>query len=127
MSQLFGMNFFNLNNAQAANQSNKTPEVSRNEGKKNIIGNPKLTDAAASYYDDLRAKYGDAEFVLVSDDRIEGAKELASNIASDKSMIVIISESEVEKMATDEATRNKNEKLIADAQTQMPALKEQAS
>ena len=121
MSQLFGMNFFNLNNTQAANKTNETTKI---ETKKNTIGNPKLSENAASYYEELKAKYGDAEFVLVSDDRIEGAKEMASNMNSDKSMIVLISESELEQMATDEATRNKNEKLIADAQAQMPDIME---
>lgn len=121
MSQLFGMNFFNLNNTQAANKTNETTKI---ETKKNTIGNPKLSENAASYYEELKAKYGDAEFVLVSDDRIAGAKETASNMNSDKSMIVLISESELEQMATDEATRNKNEKLIADAQAQMPDIME---
>ena len=122
MSQLFGMNFFNLQQTQV--QNNKSNEVNKIEGKKNTIGNPKLSEAATSYYEELKAKYGDAEFVLVSDDQIAGAKEMASNINSDKSMIVLISESEVEQMATDEATRNKNEQLIADAQAQMPTLME---
>ena len=62
------------------------------------------------------------EFVIVSDDQIENAKAQASNIASDKSLIVMISESELEEMATNEETRTKNEKLIEDARTQMPEM-----
>ena len=40
-------------------------------------------------------------------------------------MIVLISEDEVEQMATDESVRNKNEQLITDAKAQMPDLIEQ--
>ena len=64
------------------------------------------------------------EFVLVADDQIETAKAQASNIASNKSMVVLISESELEEMTTNKETRAKNEKLIEDARTQMPEMLE---
>lgn len=121
MSQLFGMDFLNLNNR--INQVNKNTE--KVENTKNTIGKPELSEAASSYYEDLKAKYGDAEFVLIDDEHAANAKEYASNINTDKSMIVLISESEVEAMASDEATRTKNEQLISDGLAQMPSLKEQ--
>ena len=121
MSQLFGMD--NILSSLSGKYDNK---VNKETGKvvngKNSIGNPKLTDAASKYYEELKAKYNDMEFVIVSDDQIENAKAQASNIASDKSLIVMISESELEEMATNEETRTKNEKLIEDARTQMPEM-----
>lgn len=121
MSQLFGMDFFNLNNR--VNQVNKNTD--KVENTRNTIGKPELSETASSYYEDLKAKYGNAEFVLIDDAHAANAKEYASNINTDKDMIVLISESELEAMATDEATRTKNEKLISDGLAQMPSLKEQ--
>lgn len=121
MSQLFGMD--NILSTLAGKYDNKVnKETAKAVNGKNSIGNPKLTDAASKYYEELKSKYGDMEFVLVADDQIETAKAQASNIASDKSMIVLISESELEEMATNKETRAKNEKLIEDARTQMPEI-----
>ena len=121
MSQLFGMdNILSSLTGKYDNKANK--ETSKVANGKNSIGNPKLTDAASKYYEELKAKYNDMEFVIVSDDQIENAKTQASNIASDKSLIVMISESELEEMATNEETRSKNEKIIEDAKAQMPDI-----
>lgn len=123
MSQLFGMdNMFSSLSGKYDNKVNK--ETAKVANGKNSIGNPKLTDAASKYYEELKAKYGDMEFVLVADDQMETAKTQASNIASDKSMIVLISESELEEMTVNEETRSKNEKLIEDAKSQMPEMLE---
>lgn len=124
MSQLFGMdNILSSLSGKYDNKVNK--ETAKVVNGKNSIGNPKLTDTASKYYEELKAKYNDMEFVIVSDDQIETAKAQASNIASDKSMIVLISESELEEMATNQETRAKNEKLIEDAKTQMPDMLKQ--
>lgn len=123
MSQLFGMdNILSSLSGKYDNKVNK--ETAKVVNGKNRIGNPKLSDAASKYYEELKAKYGDMDFILVADDQIETAKEQASNIKSDKSMLVLISASELEEMATNEETRAKNEKLIEDAKAQMPAILE---
>lgn len=123
MSQLFGMdNIFSSLSGKYDNKVNK--ETAKVANGKTSIGNPKLTDAASKYYEELKAKYGDMEFVLVADDQMETAKTQASNIASDKSMIVLISESELEEMTINEETRTQNEKLIEDAKSQMPEMLE---
>ena len=99
MSQLFGMdNILSSLNGKYDNNVNK--ETAKIANGKNSIGNPKLSDTASKYYEELKAKYGDMEFVLVADDQMETAKEQSANIASDKSMLVLISESELEEMAT---------------------------
>lgn len=121
MSQLFGMD--NILSSLSGKYDNKVNnETAKVVNGKNSIGNPKLSDTASKYYEELKAKYGDMEFVLVSDDQMETAKTQASNIASDKSMIVMISESELEEMASNEETRTKNEKIIEDAKAQMPDM-----
>ena len=123
MSQLFGMdNILSSLSGKYDNKANK--ETAKVVNGKNSIGNPKLSDAASKYYEELKAKYGDMDFILVADDQIETAKEQASNIKSDKSMLVLISASELEEMATNEETRAKNEKLIEDAKAQMPGMLE---
>lgn len=124
MSQLFGMdNILSSLSGKYDNKVNK--ETAKVVNGKNSIGNPKLSDAASKYYEELKAKYGDMDFILVADDQIETAKEQASNIKSDKSMLVLISASELEEMATNEETRAKNEKLIEDAKAQMPGMLEE--
>lgn len=126
MSQLFGMdniisslqgNYNKVNNETAANTKAANTQ--------NTIGNPQLSETASSYYEELKEKYSDVEFVLVSNDKTDVAKEYTSNLLSDKSMIVLISEDEVEQMAVDEDLRTKNEALIDDAKAQMPELLEQ--
>ena len=123
MSQLFGMdNILSSLSGKYDNKVNK--ETAKVSNGKNSIGNPKLTDAASKYYEELKSKYSDMEFVLVADDQMETAKAQSSNIASDKSMIVLISESELEEMTVNEETRTNNEKLIEDARSQMPEMME---
>ena len=124
MSQLFGMdNILSSLSGKYDNKVNK--ETAKVVNGKNSIGNPKLSDTASKYYEELKGKYSDMEFVIVADDQIDTAKTQASNIASDKSMLVLISESELEEMAVNEETRAKNEKLIEDAKTQLPDMLKQ--
>ena len=123
MSQLFGMD--NIISSLQGNYNKTATEAAKTSNTKTTIGEPKLSETAASYYDELKAKHSDVEFVLVDEANIATAKEQAANIQSNKSMIVLISEDEVEQMATDKNVREKNEKLITDAKTQMPDLLEQ--
>ncbi len=118
MSQLFGMNSA-LSALTGKHESKETGKVVNG---KNSIGNPKLSNAASKYYEELKAKLGDMEFIVVDDEHIDTAKEQSSNMSSDKSMVVLISESELEAMATDENIRKKNEQFIEDAKAQMPDM-----
>ena len=124
MSQLFGMDNV-LSSLTGKYENNVNKETAKVVNGKNSIGNPKLSDTASKYYEELKAKYGDMEFVLVDDAHVDSAKEQSANIRSDKSMLVLISESELEEMATNEDTRAKNEKLIEDAKAQMPDMLKQ--
>lgn len=123
MSQLFGMD--NIISSLQGNYNKVNNEISKTANTKNTIGDPKLSETASTYYEELKAKHSDVEFVLVDEANVATAKEQSANINSNKSMIVLISEDEVEQMATDESVRNKNEQLITDAKAQMPDLIEQ--
>ena len=120
MSQLFGMDFSSLvNRTEATSKKSEKVEIGKH------IGKPEISKETANYYEQLKAKYKDVEFVLVEDEQIGNAKQLANNVRTDKNLIVLVSESELKEMATDEATRTKNEQLIADAIGKMPEMKEE--
>lgn len=123
MSQLFGMD--NIISSLQGNYNKVSHEAAKTTNTKHTLGNPKLSEDASSYYEELKAKHSDVEFVLVDDANVATAKEQSANINTNKSMIVLISEDEVELMATDESIREKNEKLITDAKAQMPDLMKQ--
>lgn len=124
MSQLFGMgNALSTLTGKYDNKVNK--ENAKAEAVKNTLGNPKLSETASNYYEELKSKHGDVEFVLVDKEHLDSAKEYTSSLVTDKSMIVLISEDEVEKMAADVNVRSQNEKLIEDAKAQMPDLLQQ--
>lgn len=124
MSQLFGMDNI-LSSLSGKYDSKVNKETAKVANGKNSIGNPKLSDTASKYYEELKAKYGDMEFVLVDDEHIDTAKEQSSNVNTDKSLIVLISESELEEMAVNEDVRKKNEQFIEDAKAQMPDMLKQ--
>lgn len=119
MSQLFGMDLFHLNNRISQAETKKTDKT------KNDTPLTGLSQKASSYYEELKAKFGDAEFVLVEDEQFAAAKERAANSESDKSIIVVISKSELEAMANNEDTRTQNEQIIGDAMKNIPEYKKQ--
>lgn len=124
MSQLFGMD--NVLSSLSGKYDNKANlDAAKAGNTKTTVGDPKLSETAAGYYEELKSKYADVEFVLVDNDHLDAAKEYTSSLVTNKSMIVLISEDEVEKMATDTNVRSQNEKLIEDAKAQMPDLLEQ--
>ncbi len=79
------------------------------------IGDVKLSDEAAKYYEELKSKYSNMEFVLVSSDMKEQAQAQAASFANPAKMVVLIDEDKIERMATDEDFRNKYESVIANA------------
>ncbi len=107
-----------------------TKEVKETSDKKanhqygKTIGDPKLTDEGKKYYDQLKAKYNNLDFILVSKDMKETAKAQAGSYANPNKMVVLIDEEKIERMATDEDYRKKYEGLIAMAESQLPALKQ---
>lgn len=90
-------------------------EKSRNKISGRVIGNPQLSEKAADYYAELKKKYSNMEFVLVSEEQKEMAKAQAGSYASANKMVVLIDEAKIERMAADEAYRNQYEGIIANA------------
>ena len=87
------------------------------------IGKAQLSEEGARYYEELKKKYSGMDFVLVSKDMKNYAKQNASSFGNANKMVVLIDEEKIERMATDENFRAKYEGLIAKAQNAMPALK----
>lgn len=87
------------------------------------IGRPTLSKTAAAYYEKLKAKYGDMDFILVSEDQKEAAKANAASYGNSSKTVVLINEDKVERMASDEKYASKIEGQIASAKKQLPDLK----
>lgn len=92
------------------NEAAEATSKSRIPGK--TIGNPKLSEEGLKYYEELRKKYHNMEFILVSEDKKESAKQNAASYAQKNKMVVLIDEDKIEKMATDPAYRKQYEGLI---------------
>lgn len=94
---------------------------SRNLGK--TIGEPKLSKEAQKYYERLKKKYGNYDFILVSEDQKANAQANASKYANNIKTVVLIDEEKIERMATDENYRKKYEGVLSGASTQLAQLK----
>ncbi|MBO5552087.1 MAG: hypothetical protein J5966_09025 [Lachnospiraceae bacterium] len=89
------------------------------------VGQPQLSEKAQKYYDQLKAKFGDMDFILVSKDEKANAQANAASYANPNKTVVLIGEDEVEKMANDEKFRSKYEGLITMAKEGIEAMKSQ--
>lgn len=106
-----------------SNEAENVQNVRKNADYGKTVGKPKLSDKAAEYYEGLKKKFGNMDFILVSSDQKENAKAMASSYANPYRMVVLIDEEKIERMATDEAFRNKYENLIANAASGLNQLK----
>lgn len=95
-------------------------KVQRNYGK--TIGKPELSEGAAKLYDELKKKYSDMDFTLVSKDMIGMAKQMAPGMGNPNKMVVLIDEEKLEQMATDPKFRQEIEGKIMSARNQLPQL-----
>jgi hypothetical protein len=98
----------------------ESAKTAGNYGK--TIGKAKLSEEGAKYYEELKKKYSDMDFVLVSKDMKDYAKQNASSFGNPNRMVVLIDEEKIERMATDEQFRAQYEGLISRAKAQMPQL-----
>lgn len=107
--------------------------VTKNEGSKDTvkktkvngrtIGSPELTEKAAKYYEELKKKYGNLDFILVSKDQKEYAKANASKYSNTSKMVVLIDEEKIERMAEDEKFRKQYESIISQGASGLNQLK----
>ena len=99
----------------------KTSAYTADYGK--TVGKPQLSEKAAKYYESLKKKYGNMDFVLVSKDMKETAKSQVGSYANPYRMVVLVDEEKIERMAEDEAYRAKYEGLIEKASSGISQLR----
>lgn len=103
----------------AAIKDTSTAKNTKADGKVAVngqtIGNPRLSEKASKYYDQLKKKYSNMNFILVSEDQKENAKANAAGYANSNNMVVLIDEDKIERMASDENYRKQYEGIIANA------------
>lgn len=88
------------------------------------IGEPTLSEEGKKYYEELKKKFGNMEFILVSEDMKDQAKAHAASFANPLKTVVLINEDKVERMATDEAYRKEYEGIISGATANLSQMKE---
>lgn len=118
-----------INESAVANNYDNTVKAERNQGtsvKGRTIGKVKLSDEAAKYYEELKSKYSNMEFVLVSSDMKEQAKAHAASFANPSKMVVLIDEEKIERMATDVEYRKQYESIISNAANSLSQLASKA-
>lgn len=119
----------NLGNVKGAVPTNYTAAAAKYGGFKDVkktdqrtVGNPKLSNKAKDYFEKLKEKYGDMDFVLVSDAESENAMKHAEDFVTGDKHVVVIDESTVEKMAADENYREQQEKAIDTAKEELQKI-----
>ena len=95
-----------------------TGKVGKNSEYGKTVGKPELTEDGKKYYEELKKKFSNMDFILVSDDMIDQAKANSASFANPTKTVVLISEEKVEKMATDEEYRKQYEGIIKNATAQ---------
>lgn len=115
-------NAYAVQAAQSAVQTKEIGKTRKSNGQKEI-GDPKLSEKAQKYYDQLKNKFSNMDFILVSEDKKDEAQANMNQYASNKSLVVLIDEEKIEKMAEDAAYREKYEKVLRGATTQFAQMK----
>lgn len=99
-----------------------TGKVGKNSEYGKTVGKPELTEDGKKYYEELKKKFSNMDFILVSDDMIDQAKANSASFANPTKTVVLISEEKVEKMATDEEYRKQYEGIIMNATAQLAQM-----
>lgn len=118
-----------LYNTFAAKETDKADKTDKAGKKTSIygktVGEPELSKEAQKYYEGLKKKYGNMDFILVSKDQKANAQANAAKYANPHKTVVLIDEEKIEKMATDEKFREKYEGIIRDSATGLSQMKSQ--
>ena len=104
------------------NKTNKSLKKSSEYGK--TIGEPKLSDEAKKYYEKLKEKYNNMDFILVDSECKDYAQANAAKYANPLKTVVLIDEEKIERMATDEEYRKKYEAILTGASAQLSQMQE---
>lgn len=87
------------------------------------IGEVQLSEKGKEYYEKLKSKYHNADFVLVSRDMKAQVQQNAASYGNASKMVVLIDEEKIERMAEDPSYRKKYEGIIAMSQEKLTAAK----
>ncbi len=121
----------NYSSTLAAEQTAKNDKTSKTDKTGKVtgktIGNPQLSEKAAKYYEQLKSKFGNMDFVLVSKDMVNQAEAKAASFANPSKTVVLIDEDKVERMAEDEKYRSQYESIISNAETSLNQIKDSLS
>lgn len=104
-------------------KAGSSKEIKRNEVGGRTIGSPKLSDKAMKYYEQLKKKYSNMDFILVSPEMKEEAERKKGTYGGSKELIVLIDSDKVERMAEDEEFRKKYETILSNATSQFAQMK----
>lgn len=114
---------YRTNEAQSS-KTDKTPsQVKKHRVYGRTIGSPALSEKAQKYYEKLKEKYKNMDFILVSPDKKEEAERNKGMYGSTKELLVLIDSDKIEKMASDESYRKKYEAILSGATSQLEQMK----
>ena len=105
----------------AVQKKDREKPVKPNYGR--TVGEPRLSEQAEAYYNALKKKYGNMEFILVSEDKKAETHAQAGQYANPGRMVVLIDEAKIERMAEDENFRKHYESIISNAAQKMAMSK----
>lgn len=108
--------------ADVTKEADKTTKKSKVSGR--TIGDPVLSDKAQKYYEKLKAKYSNMDFILVSPEKKEEAEGKKGMYQSSKELLVLIDSDKIEKMAEDEEYRAKYEGILNNAASRLNQMKD---
>lgn len=111
-------------NSRNTSKTKAGEEVTYGRVNGRTIGEPKLSEKAAKYYEQLQKKYSNMEFILVSPDMKQQAEQNKGSLQSSKGLIVLIDSDKIEKMAEDENYRKKYEGIIRMGAVKMNEMKD---
>lgn len=115
---------YRMGQTQKADTAEKTSQTGK---KKKVggrtVGEPVLSEKALKYYEKLKKKYSNMDFILVSPEKKEEAERNKGMYQSQKELLVLIDSDKIEKMAEDDACRQKYESILSGAGTQMNQMK----
>lgn len=109
------------------NEMSVTPSEVKKSDYGQTIGEPKLSEKAKKYYDSLKKKYGNYDFILVSEEEKANARANSGKYGNSLKTVVLIDEDKIEKMANDENYRKKIEGIISGASAMMEQFRAQIS
>ncbi len=103
-----------------AKTDDKNKKVTSKYGKS--IGDVKLSEAGAKYYEQLKKKFSNMEFILVSKDKRAEVEANAARYARPDKTVVLIDDEKIEQMAADPQYAKKIEGVISNAASSLEQM-----